>query len=73
MTMFFDRAVDGMLPLAGDLRDIRDETFLVDQDESGDKANLRNRLSIQSPADEGIAGVHGDRHKLGENLPGSNF
>ena len=71
--------VDGMLPSPGDLRNIRDETFPVSQDESGDKANLRNRLSIQSPTDEENPGAreppddlrtlligcdaHGDRHK----------
>ena len=32
-----------------DLRNIRDETFPVSRDESDDKANLRDRLSIQSP------------------------
>ena len=79
LAMFVNRAVEGMLPSPGDLRNIRDETFPVGQDESVDKANLRNRLSIQSPADEGNPGVrelpddlrtlwieydaHGDRHK----------
>ena len=74
-----NRAVDGMLPSPGDLRSIRNETFPVSQDESGDKANLRNRLSIQSPADEENPGAreppddlrtlwieydaHGDRHE----------
>ena len=50
--MFVNRAVDGMLPSTGDSRNIRDETFPVRQDENVDKTNFRNRLSIQSPADE---------------------
>ena len=44
LAMFVNRAVDGMLPSLGDLWNIRDETFAVGQDESGDKANLNNRL-----------------------------
>ena len=52
LAIFVNTAGDGMLPSPGDLRNIRDETFPVSQDESGDKANLRNRLSIQSPTDE---------------------
>ena len=56
-----------------------DETFPASQDESGDKANLRDRLSIRSPTDEENLGAreppddlltlwieydaHGDRHK----------
>ena len=76
---FVDRAVDGMLPSPGDLRNIRDETFPVSRDESDDKANLRDRLSIQPPTDEEHPGnrecpddlrtlwieydAHGDRHK----------
>ena len=46
LAMFVNRAVDGMLPSPGDLRNTHDETFPVSQDESGDKADLRNRLSI---------------------------
>ena len=41
-----------MLPSPGDLRNFRDETFPVSPDESGDKANLRDRLSMQPPTDE---------------------
>ena len=52
LAIFVNTAVDGKLPSPGDLRNIRDETFPVSQDESGDKANLRNRLSIHSPTDE---------------------
>ena len=50
--MFVNRALDGMSPSTGDSRNIRDETFPVGQDENVDKTNLRNCLSIQSPADE---------------------
>ena len=73
-----DRAFDGMSPQPGDLWNSRDETFAVSRDESGDKANLRDRLSIQPPADEEHPGTreppddlrtlcieyyaHGDRH-----------
>ena len=35
LAMFLNRAVDGMLRSPGDLRNIRDETFPVSQDESG--------------------------------------
>ena len=48
LATFVNRAVDGMWPSPGDPRNIRDETFPVSLDESGNKANLRNRLSIQS-------------------------
>ena len=51
LAIFADRAVVGMLPSPGDLQNIRDETFRVSRDGSGDKANLRDRLSIQPPAD----------------------
>ena len=57
LALFVNRAVDGMLPSPGDPRNIRDETFVVGQDESVDKTNLRNRLSIQSPTDEENPGV----------------
>ena len=49
---FVNKAVDGMLRSTGDSRNFQDETFPVGQDENVDKAHLRNRLSIQFPADE---------------------
>ena len=52
LATFVDRAVDGMLPSPGALRNIRDETFPVSGDESGDKKNLRDRLSIRPSTDE---------------------
>ena len=52
LPVFVNRAVDGMLPSMGDSRNFRDEPFPLGQDEKVDKTNLRNRLSIQSPADE---------------------
>ena len=87
LAMLVNRAVDGMLPSPCDLRNIRDETFPVSQDESDDKANLRNRLSIQSPTDEENPGAkeppvylrrieydaHGDRHKAWLDFTRSNF
>ena len=54
--MFGIRAADGMSPSPGDLPNIRNETFPVRRDESGDKANLRDRLSVQPPTDEENAG-----------------
>ena len=36
LALFVNRAADGMLLSPGDLRNTRDETFLVSQDESGD-------------------------------------
>ena len=78
LATYVDRTVDGMLLSPGDLRNIRDETFLVSRDESSDKANVRDRLSIQPPTDEehpareppdGLRTLwiehdaHGDRHK----------
>ena len=79
LAMFVNSAVDFMLLSPGDLRNIRDETFPVSRDESGDNANLSNRLSIQPPTDEENPGAmeppddlrtlsieydaHGDRHK----------
>ena len=44
--MFVNRAEDGMLPSPGDLRNIRDETSAVGQDESGDNPN-RRPLNLQ--------------------------
>ena len=52
LATFVDRAEDGMLPSPGDLRNIRDETCPVSRDESGDKTNLRDNLSIRPPTDE---------------------
>ena len=78
LAVFVNRAVDGMLPSPADLRNIRDETFPVSRDESGDKANLRDRSSIQPPTDEENStreppddlrtlwieyDAHGDRHR----------
>ena len=78
LATFVNRAVDGMLPSPSDLRNIRDETFPVNRDEIGDKANLRDRLSTQPPTAEEHPGIrkppddlrtlwieydaHGDRH-----------
>ena len=57
--MFVNRAVDGMLLSPGDFRNISDETSPVSHDEKADKANLRMRLSIQSPTDEDNPVVRG--------------
>ena len=78
LATFVDRAVGGMLPSSGDLWNIRDETYPVNRGGGGDKANLRDRLSIRPPTDEEHPGIreppnlqtlwiecdaHGDRHK----------
>ena len=52
LATFVDRAVDGMLPALGDLRNIRGETCPVSRDENGDKTNLRDPLSIRPPTDK---------------------
>ena len=52
LATFVDSAADGILRSPGDLRNIRDETFTVNREESGDKTNLRDRLSIRPPTDE---------------------
>ena len=71
LATFVDRAVDGMLPSPGDLQNIRDVTFPVSRDESGDKANLRDRLSIQPPTDEEHPGTKEPPDDL-RTPPGSN-
>ena len=69
-----------MLPSPGDLWNILDGTFPVNRDKSGDKANLRDRLSIQPPTEKKhpatgeppdelrtlwiLYDAHGDRHKV---------
>ena len=79
LATFVEKAVDGMLPSPGEFPGIRDETFPVSRNESGDKTNLRDRLSIRPPSDEEHLGsreppddlrtlwieydAHGDRHK----------
>ena len=84
LAVFVNRAVDGMLPSPGDPRNICDGTFPVSQDESGDKANPRNRLFIQSPTVEEKPGAreppddlrtlwieydaHGDLHKAWRDI-----
>ena len=59
-----------MLPSPGDVRNIRDETCPLSRDESGDKTNLRDRLSIRPPTDEeplGTSGPPDDLRPSGSN------
>ena len=75
LTMFVNRAVDGMLPSPGDPRKIRDETFWVGEDESVDKKKTMVSENLQMIC--GLTGLNmmlvGDRQSLARLHPWGNF
>ena len=79
LATFVERAVDSILPPSGNLRSIRNRTSFVTRDETNEKNNLSDRLSIRPPPDDEEAetkefpddlktlwieyDAHGDRYK----------
>ena len=52
LATFVERAVDSILPPSGNLRSIRNRTSFVTRDETNEKNNLSDRLSIRPPPDD---------------------